>query len=336
MLGGGMRAVALTVRSRVIGYFAAIMVVSSAWHAAIAADYPQEPIHIVIAIAPGSSGDLLLRQITPKLGELLGKSVIVDNRGGGGGLVGTNFVAKAAPDGYTLLFAYSQTVAVNPSLYRNLPYDPVKDLAPIARVASQPLVFVDSKTVPATTVPQFLEYARAHSEGVNYASSGNGTSSHLAGAYLAEQTKIHATHVPYNSVPQAFADLARGDIAFMMYPYISLLPVIKTNSVNVLAVTGPARSSFLPDVPSMVELGYPGFVIGPWYALYGPAGMPKPIAEKISAAIDQILHQPDLLASFSQTGTDAWFCGPDELGRFTRSEIDRYRELVRISGAKAE
>ena len=304
----------------------------SAWAQA----YPSKPIRVIIPIAAGSSGDLLLRQVLPKMSEFLGQGVFVDNRTGGGGLVGTTAAIKSAADGYTLLFAYSQIVAVNPSLYKSLPYDPIKDLAPIGRVAAQPLVFVASKALPIKTVAEFVAYGKANPGKLSYASSGVGTSAHLGGAYISQLAEVGAVHAPYNSVPQALVDLARGDVSYMLYPYPGLLPVLQNERVQALAVTGPRRSSFLPQLPTMVELGYSGFVVGPWYALYAPAGTPKEIVDKLNQALNHAIDDKDIRKQFADSGTDPWPSTPEELGRFTLTEIDRYRRLVQISGAKVE
>jgi tripartite-type tricarboxylate transporter receptor subunit TctC len=303
---------------------------------AIAQSYPSRPIQAVIAVAPGSSGDILLRQLTPKLSEILGQPIVVMNRGGGNGVIGTASVAKAAPDGYTLLFAYNQTIAVNPHLIKDLPYDPVKDFTPIARVVVQPLVFVVTKALPINSMAEFVAYGKANPGKLNYPSSGSGTSSHLGGAYISQLAGIKTVHVPYNSVPQALVDLARGELSFMIYPYAGLVASLKAGRIQALATTGPQRASFMPDVPTMVELGYPDYVIVPWFGFYAPAGTPKEIVDKLNRAIEQTLKDPKVLELIAATGSEPWFSSPEELARFTRSEIDRYGKVVEVTGAKAE
>jgi tripartite-type tricarboxylate transporter receptor subunit TctC len=303
---------------------------------AIAQPYPSKPIRVVIPIASGSSGDILLRQVLPKMSAILGQSMFVDNRTGAGGQIGTAAVTKATPDGYTLLFGYSQVIAVNPSLYKNLSYDPITELTPVGRVASQPLVFAVSNKLPVKSVAEFVAHGKANRGKLSYASSGSGTSGHLAGAYVSQLTDIAALHVPYNVVPQALIDLTSGDIKFMMYPYPGLLPALQRGGVNAIAVTGPRRSSFLPALPTMVELGYDDFVIGPWYAFYAPAGTPKDAVDKLNSALNKVLADKEIQKLFADSATDPWPSTPEELGHFSVSEIERYRKLVKISGATAE
>lgn len=323
-------------RVRALTLTTALLACALAVGPAAAQSYPSRPIHIVIPVAAGSSGDILLRQLTPKLTEILGQPIVVENKGGGSGIVGTTSVVKSAPDGYTLLFAYNQIIAVNPHLFKSLAYDPVKDLTSIARVVSQPLVFVVSKTLPIKSVADFVAYGKANPGKLNYASSGNGTSSHLAGASIGQLTGVKSVHVPYNSVPQALVDLGRGDVSFMIYPYVGVLSALQAGRVQAIATTGPERASFLRDVPNMVESGYPEFVIVPWFGFYAPANTPKDVVDKVNAAVEQMLKDPEVLKLLAITGTEPWFSSADELARFSRSEIERYRKVVEASGAKAE
>lgn len=302
----------------------------------VAQTYPTKPIKVVIAIAAGSSGDILLRQVLPKMSQILGQSIFVENRPGASGQIGTSAVTKAPPDGYTFLFAYSQTIAVNPSLIKNLSYDPINELTPVGRVASQPLVFAVSKALPIKNVQEFIAYGKTNRGKLNFASSGNGTSAHLAGAYISQLADINAVHAPYNSVPQALVDLSRGDVGYMLYPYPGLLPVLNSDKALAVAVTGPKRSSFLPQLPTMVELGYSSFVMGPWYAFYAPKETPKDIVDKVNSALNTVLADKEIHKLFAESGTDPWPSSPEELGRFSVSEINRYRELIQISGAKSE
>lgn len=299
-------------------------------------DYPSRPIRVVIPIAAGSSGDILLRQVLPKMGESLGQSMYVENRTGGAGQIGTSQAARAEADGYTLLFAYSQVIAVNPSLYKSLPYDPVRDLTPVGGVATQPLVFAVGQALPVKSVAEFVAYGKAHPGKLTYASSGNGTSAHLAGAYISQLTDIGALHVPYNSIPQALVDVARGEIGYIMYPYPGLVSFLQDGRLRALAVTGSQRYSVLPDLPTMVELGHKDFVIGPWYAFYAPADTPAAVVDKLNHALNLALEDKEIQKLLADSGTDPWPTTPGELGKFTVSEIERYRSLVKISGAKAE
>lgn len=294
--------------------------------------FPSRPIRAVITIGAGAAGDLYLRQISARASQLLGQTIVVDNRPGGAGLVGTAAVARAAPDGYTLVFAYNQTMVVAPHIYKDLPYDPVNDFVGVARAVSTPLVLVVSATLPVRSVAELVAWAKAHPQQLNYASSGKGTSSHLAGAYFENLQKVGSQHVAYTSVPQALGDIDRGDIKIMFYPYLALQPAIERNSVRVLAVTGPERLSTLPNVPTMVELGYRDFVIVPWFAFYAPAHTPPEIVQKLNAAVTEALKDPEFVAAMNKTGTAIWPATPEEMVAFTKSEIERYRNLVAIAG----
>jgi tripartite-type tricarboxylate transporter receptor subunit TctC len=304
--------------------------------AARAADYPSRPIHLVVAYPAGTATDLAARQIVPKLAELLGTQVIVDNRGGAGGIVGTEAVAHAAPDGYTLLFATGQTQAINLSLYAKLPYDPIKDFTPIARVAETPMVLVVPPSLGVHSVAELVALAKANPGKLNYASSGAGSSAHLCGALLASEAGINIAHVPYTSAAQGFTDLMNGEISMMFYPYLPFSPLIQAHKLDPIATTSAERPPYLADVPTMVQSGYPDFLVSPWFAIYGPAELPRPIVDKLAAAIDQTLQDPAVKQRLLATGTDAFFAGPDALAQFTRDEIERYRKFVALSGAKVE
>ncbi len=294
--------------------------------------YPSRSIRAVITIGAGAAGDLYLRQIAAKASQLLGQTIVVDNRPGGAGLVGTAAVARAAPDGYTLILAYNQTMVVAPHIYKELPYDPLSDFVGVARAVSTPLVLVASATLPVKSVAEVVAWAKAHPQQLSYASSGKGTSSHLAGAYFENLEKVGAQHVAYTSVPQALGDIERGDIKIMFYPYLALQPAIERNSVHVLATTGTERLSTLPQVPTMAELGYRDFVITPWFAFYAPAKTPPQIVQKLSTTINEALKEPEFVAAMNRTGTAIWPSTPEEMVAFTKSEIERYRNLVAIAG----
>ncbi len=301
-----------------------------------AATYPDNPIHLVVPYSPGSSTDLVARQIAPKLGEIIGSTVLVENRSGAGGIVGAEAVARAKPDGYTLLFAGSQTQAINISLYAKVPYDPIKDFTPIARIGAPPMVLVVSPKLGVHSVAELVALAKSKPGTINYASSGIGTTAHLCGSLLGTDAGIDIVHVPYNSAAQAFSDLVNGAVSLMFYPYLPLSPLIQAKQLEVLATTGATRPTYLADVPTMAEAGYKDFVITPWFAIYGPAKLPAPIVDKLSTAILQTLKDPDLAQRLIATGNDPMPGDAAELARFTQSEIERYRGVVAASGAKVE
>jgi len=318
--------------SALLVFFAAIGVSG----ARAASEYPSQPIHLVVAYPPGTATDLAARQIVPKLAQLLGTEVIVDNRGGAGGIVGTQAVARAAPDGYTLLFATGQTQAINLSLYAHLPYDPVKDFTPVARVAQTPMVLVVPPSLGVHSVDELITLAKSKPGTLNFASSGAGSSAHLSGALLGSEAGLSITHTPYTSAAQAFSDLMNGDVSLMFYPYLPLSPLIQAGKLVPLATTAAERPTYLQKVPTMTEAGFKDFLVVPWFGIYGPAGLPKPIVDKIAAAVDQTLKDPDTQKRLLAVGTDPDFGGPDTLAQFTRDEIARYRKFVALSGAKVE
>lgn len=314
----------------------ALLLMTIGGSARAASGYPTQPIHLVVAYPAGTATDLAARQIVPKLAQLLGTEVIVDNRGGAGGIVGTDAVAHAAPDGYTLLFATGQTQAINLSLYAHIPYDPLKDFTPIARVADTPMVLVVPPSLGVHSVAELIALAKAKPGTLNYASSGAGSSAHLCGALLGSEAGISITHVPYTSAAQAFSDLMNGEVSMMFYPYLPLSPLIQAHKLLPLATTAEQRPPYLPDVPTMVQAGFKDFLVVPWFALYGPAGLPRPIVDRLATAVSEVLKDPDTQKRLLAVGTDPHFGGPEELAQFTRDEIGRYRKFVALSGAKVE
>ncbi|PZW39305.1 tripartite-type tricarboxylate transporter receptor subunit TctC [Humitalea rosea] len=298
--------------------------------------YPDHPPRLVVPYGAGSATDLIARQLAGKVGDLLGQRPVVENRAGAGGIVGAEFVAHGPPDGYTMLFAGSQTHAININLYQRLPYDPVADFTPIARVASQPLVLVVHPNVPAHSVAELIALAKARPGQLNYASSGIGTSAHLSGSTLRSQAGIDIVHVPYSGGGQLFTDLLSGATSMMFYPYQALRPHVEAGKLRVLASTGATRPAWLANVPTMVEAGFPDFVLTAWFGVFGPAGMAAARVETVSDAIRRAVADPEILAAFTVSGTDALYAPPAEFKTFIASEIQRYAKVVADSGAKVE
>jgi tripartite-type tricarboxylate transporter receptor subunit TctC len=319
--------------SRAIG---AVLLILAAALPARAADYPDRPVRLVVPYPAGTSTDLLARQVAPKASEVLGQPIVIDNRGGAGGIIGAEAVAKAAPDGYTLVFATSQTQAINVSLYKSLPYDPVKEFAGVARIGNQPLVLVVPPSLGVDSAQALVALARAKPGTLNYASTGSGTSAHLAGALLQSATKIDIIHVPYKSASQAISELLTGQVSMMLYPYAPLQGQIDAKGLRVLATTGAQRSPFLPDAPTMVEAGFPDVVISAWYAVFAPKGTPAPVVQTLHAAFARALADAGVRAAMVATGTDPNPSTPAELDAFMRAEIERYRPLIAASGATVD
>ena len=302
---------------------------------ALAADYPTHPIRLLVGFDAGASADLGARQLTPKLSEILHQNVVVENHAGAGAIIATDIVAKSAPDGYTLLFATPQQ-AVNLSLYKKLPYDPIKDFTAIGRADIQYNTLVVSALLPVNSVAELIAYAKARPGQLNYASTGSGSTAHLAGALFANLAGLQMTHVAYKGTSQAIVDVIANQVQVMFYTYISLEPMIAAGKLRALATTGPQREPYLPDVPTMQQAGVSGFVASTWHGLYGPAKIPRDIVDKLNAALMQTLQDPAVRASMAAAGVQPAPSTPDEFSAFTLSEIERYRKLVAISGAKVE
>lgn len=323
----------MPVTRRSLAALTAGLPVLSATRQATAQAWPARPVTLVVAYGPGTGTDLLARQISERMSGLLGQRIIVENRGGASGMIGTEYVARSRPDGYTLLFGNNQTMAVNISFQREIRYDPIRDFTPIARLVSQDSVLAVNPRVPARSVEELVRYARANPDALNFGSPGSGASAHLAGESLRAAAGIRMVHVPYNN-NQLFADLLAGTISFSFYPYLALKQHIETGALVALATTGENRSPWLPNLPTMVESGYPTIVFTSWFGLYGPAGLPTEIVSAVAEAARRSLEDPDLRRALSDTATRIEYGGPAELERYTRSEIDRYKPIIEAAGGR--
>jgi tripartite-type tricarboxylate transporter receptor subunit TctC len=289
-----------------------------------------------VPFAAGSNIDGNARQIAPKLAEFLGQQVVIDNRGGASGTIGATLVAKAQPDGYTVLMGNAPTHGIAPVVYKDLGYDAIKDFTPIGRVATATYVLAISAGLPVKSVTDLIGYAKSRAGQLNYASTGNGTGVHLAGAFFNHKAGLDIRHVPYNSVPQAFVDISSGAVAIMFYPYQPLIPLVQTGKARLLATTGVKRASYLPDLPTVTEAGLADFVFFAWHGFYGPAGMPKQHVETFYNAMVKAMADPKVAASLLTTGVEVDLIAPAEFAAFTRSEIARYRQIINVAGANAQ
>ncbi len=303
---------------------------------AAAQNYPAKPVRLVVPFPAGSTTDLVGRILAQRLGNVLGEQVVIDNRGGSGGTIGTEHVARSAPDGYTLLMATIGTHAINPALYKKIPYDPVKDFAPVAQFGTAPNVLVANPSLPVKTLAELIAYARAHRGELNFGSSGNGTSNHLSGAMLASREKLEMVHVPYRGGAQAIEGLLRGDLKFMFYHYLPLLPYIEDGKLRPLAVTGAERVPALPAVPTMGEAGMADFVVSAWFGVYAPAGTPGPIVARLNQAIVGIVATPDMQETLRKQGVDPVSGSPDDLTALMKAEIVRWAKIVDEAGARVD
>ena len=301
---------------------------------ALGTDYPTKPIRVIVPHAAGSAVDTVARQIAPRLSEKLGQQIIVDNRPGAGGIMGTDASAKSAPDGYTIMLAATQQV-VNVSLYKSLPYDTLKDFVPVARVTSHPLLLAVSASNPANSVAELIEYIKKN-PGASYASIGPGTSLHLAGAYLGHEGKVKLNHIPYNVAVQDVADVARGDVLMIFYPYPLLKGQIESGKLKVLAHTGDAKLAYMPKLPTMVELGYKDFVLPAWHAFYAPTGTPRAHIDTLYRGIAEILKDPETAAKIEAVGIDIYLASPDEMTKIIPLEVERYKKIIESAGIEKQ
>ncbi len=308
----------------------------AASHAKAQDRFPDRPVRLVVPYAAGTATDLAARQLAGPLGEALGQQLIIENRGGAGGIVGAEQVSRATGDGYTLLFAGSQTHAINVSLYRRLPYDPVANFTPIARLASQAMVLVVPSQLPVRSVAELVALAKARPGTINYASSGIGTTAHLTGSALRVQAGIDITHVPYGTAALLFTGLINGETSLMFYPWQPLKPHVEAGRLRVLATAGEQRLPWLPEAPTMIESGFADFTAGSWFGIWGPAGVPEDRVNILADAIRRALQHPEIVAGFAAAGTEIAFQPPGPFRAFIASEIERYRKVVADSGARVE
>lgn len=297
--------------------------------------YPNKPIRLIVPFAPGGSNDIVARIVGQKFAESFGQQVIIDNRGGASGIIGTDIAAKAAPDGYTLLMM-SLTLAVNPSLYKKLPYDTERDLAPVSLVASAPLILVVHPSLPAKSLKEFVAHAKANPGKLNFGSGGPGTTPHLAGEMLKSMAGLQMTHVPYKGGGPALADLVGGQLQLMLENIPSTLPHVKAGRLRVLALSGLKRSTLVPEVPTLDEAGLKGYEIVGWNGLFFPANTPNPIVSRLHAETVKALAAPDIKERLSSMGAEGVGNTPAEFGAFMKSEIKKWARVVRDAGLRVE
>jgi len=298
-------------------------------------NFPSRPVRVVVFVPAGCGADLLARIMGQKLGEALGQTVVVDNRAGMGGVIATSLVAKAAPDGYTLLQAGITTHGIGPHLYPNVPYEAQKDFAPIVLSATLPIFLVVNAQLPVKSVSELIALAKAKPDSISFASPGTGSAPHLVGELFKIVTSIPSVHVPYKGSGTAAPDLAAGHVQFMFDAIAGHQPFIQTGRVRALAVTSAARLPVFPDVPTMKELGFARVDGTVWYGLMAPARTPRHIIAKLNAESNRVLAMPDVKEKLTRAGIDAAGGTPEEFGQFIRAEFDKWGPVVKAAGVKA-
>ena len=300
---------------------------------ATAAGYPAKPVRVLIAFTAGGTTDILARAVSQKLTEKLGQPFVIDNKPGGGGNIGTEMAVRAPADGYTLIVNSVGPMAVNQTLFKNLPYDPLKDLAPIVQLADVPNVLVVNNEVPAKTLEEFIAYAKASPGKLSYGSTGVGTSSHLSSYMLSQRIGADTLHVPYKG-SGALNDLLAGRLQFMFATIPSVIQHIKAGKLRALAVSSGKPSRSLPGVPTVAERGFPGFEAGSWFGVFAPKGTPAPVIALLNKSINEIL--PTLEEQMVREGADPVGGSPEQLARFNQKEFEKWAAIVKASGATAE
>jgi len=293
--------------------------------------YPVKPIRMVVPFPAGASSDIVGRMLAQKISEPLGEQVVTDNRAGAGGNLGIAVAAKSPPDGYTVLIA-TASIAISPSLYSNLGYDPVRDLAPVARLTSLPNVLIVHPSVPVKTLRQFINLARSRPGKLNFGSGGTGTTNHLANELLKYLEKIDIVHVPYKGVTQAMTAMMGGEVDEVVMPVTTALPQIRTGKVRALAVLTEQRIPALPDVPTGKEAGVDGFTMPLWYGMFAPAATPREIVSRLNRELVRALESADIRERLTALGVEPWPGTAEQLGKLLREDIERYGAVVRSAG----
>ncbi len=301
-----------------------------------AQSWPTKPIKYIVPFAPGGSTDILGRIVAEKLSVALGQPVVVENKPGAGGGLGADFTAKAAPDGYTIMGGTISTHAINASLYSNLPYDPVKDFVAVTLLARVPNMLVINPDVPAKTVAELLALMRANPNKYTFASAGNGTSQHLSGELFKSMAGVQMQHIPYKGSPPALQDVVGGQVTMTFDNITTAWPLAKGGKLRALAVTTAKRSAIAPEIPTLAEAGLVGFEVGSWQGVFAPAGTPPEIVKRLNAEIVKILNMPDVKEKLFALGAEPVGDTPEQFAAFVKSEVAKWSDVVKKSGAKVD
>jgi tripartite-type tricarboxylate transporter receptor subunit TctC len=297
--------------------------------------YPTKPVRLVVPFAPGGNTDILARVIAPRMSESLGQQVLIENRGGAGGVIGSDVVARAAPDGYTLLMVSASHV-INPAMVKKLPFDAIRDFQPISLVADVPTALVVHPSLPVKNVKDLIALGRKRPEQIHFSTSGRGTVGHLSGELLNSAGKVKFVHVPYKGAGPALVDLIAGQVEFQFASLPAVVQFVRAGKVRLVAQTGAKRSSAAPDTPTMEESGLPGFVISSGFGILGPAGLPRPVVDRVNAAIRASLGSAEVKKVFAEQGADPVGGSPEEYEAFNRTEIARWQKAAREANIQPE
>jgi tripartite-type tricarboxylate transporter receptor subunit TctC len=324
------------VRRALAGCGIALGMAFAALPAGAASDYPSRPIHLIVPFPPGGGADILARTVTPRLEKSLGQPIVVENRPGAGGNVGAEYVARAAPDGYTLLYGTNGTHGINASLYRNLRFDPIKDFIPVSRMTTIAAMLIVNPNFPPTTVEELIRYAKANPGKVNFASAGNGTTSHLAGELFKTMAGIDIVHVPYRGGALAVTDLMGGQVQMMIDVMPNALPLARDGRARGIAVSTATRYPGAPEYPTIAESGLPGFEASAWDGIFVPAGTPAPIVARLNAVIREAVEDPQIAEALKARGAQPMPNSPEAFARHIAESSEKWARAVRASGAKID
>ncbi len=302
---------------------------------AVAQNYPDRPVRMIVPFAPGGGTDIVSRLVAQRLADSIKQSVVVDNRAGGAGNIGAELVARANPDGYTLLVGSATILAVNPVIFK-VAYNPSRDFAPITLLGSQPHLMVVHPSLPANSVREFVNLAKEKSLKLNYGSSGTGGPAHLGGELFKIVAGVDMLHIPYKGTGPAVIDLVGGQLQVGLLSLASSMPHVKSGRLKALAVTSPKRAIVAPELPTIAESGYPGFEVRSWYGLLAPAGTPKTIIDKLSSQIAAVLRQPEVIAKLASDGAEPGGDTPAEFAAYIKSEAERWGKVVKTAGIRAD
>jgi len=299
-------------------------------------NYPSKPIRMIVPFPPGGPNDILGRVVASNLSQQLGQQVVVDNRGGAGGIIGAEIAARSAADGYTILLSGTASMAINPGLHKKLPYDPLKDFAPISMLGTAPSLLTVHPSQPIKTVKDLIALAQAKPGKLNFVSAGHGTPPHLAGELFKNMTGVNMVHVPYKGGGPALADLLAGQVELYFSGISSVLPFVKENRLRGIAVTSAKRTAVLPDTPTVIESGLAGFEVSNWYAVAAPAATSPAIIKRLNSEILSVLTVPELKKRFFELAADPFGSTPEQLAAYNRSEITKWARAIKAAGITPE